>query len=135
MKINKPFEQIKVIFSDEELAEKLVSKKTVVDLVKKKVRDIVIEDDVVKCKYQVDSKYSYNLHFVRNEDNTVEFNARISGFYWLLVVGLLFGYKLDLGWIGFLLGPVLLLVVSFAFKYFVVQGMANRIYERWDDLV
>ena len=70
-KIEKSFDDLKIIFANEELAEKLISKKYIFDLHKNKIESISIEENIIRCTYSPDSRYSFKLIFERNSINLI----------------------------------------------------------------
>ena len=87
-KIEKSFDDLKKIFANEELAEKLISKKYIFDLHKKKIKSISIEENIIQCTYSPDSLIkSYKLIFERNTNNQIDFTLKIPlGFFAIILI-------------------------------------------------
>ena len=71
MIINKQFDELKQIFNDEQQTENLIAKKYLVNLKKKKIENIKIEENSINCTYSPDNKYSYKLKFVKTGEGLI----------------------------------------------------------------
>ncbi len=136
MIINKQFDELKQIFNDEQQTENLIAKKYLVNLKKKKIENIKIEENSINCTYSPDNKYSYKLKFVKTGEGLIEFNVKIPSLVFLVLVGGLIGSRFidEVGIIGIILGIGLFFMISLVFKSFVKNGIKNRIIKNWDEV-
>lgn len=136
MEINKSFDELKQIFSNEELAEKLIPKKNFLDLKNKKINSIKIEENSISCTYSIDSKYSYNLKFIKTDDGLITFSVNMPALVYLIPIGGFIGYRFmdDFGVIGIFLGIGLFFLISLIFKSSVKNGIKKRMIKRWNDV-
>jgi hypothetical protein len=135
-KIEKSFDDLKKIFANEELAEKLISKKYIFDLHKKKIESISIEENIIRCTYSPDSRYSFKLIFERNSINQIDFSLTNSSVIFIIIVcGLLVLRFIDeFGWIGILIGVGVFYLATKILLAFVKEGIVERINKRWDEV-
>jgi hypothetical protein len=136
MIINKQFDELKQIFNDEQQTENLIAKKYLVNLKKKKIENIKIEENSINCTYSPDNKYSYKLKFVKTGEGLIEFSVKIPSLVFLVLVGGLIGSRFidEVGIIGIILGIGLFFMISLVFKSFVKNGIKNRIIKNWDEV-
>ncbi|MCX6191399.1 MAG: hypothetical protein NT109_03870 [Flavobacteriia bacterium] len=135
-KIEKSFDDLKKIFANEELAEKLISKKYIFDLHKKKIESITIEENIIRCTYSPDSRYSFKLIFERNTNNQIDFSLTNSSVILIIIVGGLLGLRFinEFGWIGILIGVGVFYLATKILLAFVKDGIVERMNKRWDEV-
>ena len=135
-KIEKSFDDLKIIFANEELAEKLISKKYIFDLHKKKIESITIEENIIRCTYSPDSRYSFKLIFERNTNNQIDFSLTNSSVILIIIVGGLLGLRFinEFGWIGILIGVGVFYLATKILLAFVKDGIVERMNKRWDEV-
>ena len=135
-KIEKSFDDLKKIFANEELAEKLISKKYIFDFHKKKIEGISIEENIIRCTYSPDSRYSFKLIFERNSINQIDFSLTNSSVIFIIIVcGLLVLRFIDeFGWIGILIGVGVFYLATKILLAFVKDGIVERMNKRWDEV-
>ena len=135
-KIEKSFDDLKIIFANEELAEKLISKKYIFDLHKKKIESITIEENIIRCTYSPDSIYSFKLIFERNSINQIDFSLTNSSVILIIIVGGLLGLRFinEFGWIGILIGVGVFYLATKILLAFVKDGIVERMNKRWDEV-
>ncbi len=129
-KIEKSFDDLKKIFANEELAEKLISKKYIFDLHKKKIKSISIEENIIQCTYSPDSLIkSYKLIFERNTNNQIDFTLKIPlGFFAIILIAYSVIHNvIEFGWVGIFIGVGIYYLAILIYKYFVKQGIVDRI--------
>ena len=135
-KIEQSFDDLKKIFANEELAEKLISKKYIFDLNKKKIESISIEENIIRCTYSPDSRYSFKLIFERNSINQIDFSLTNSSVILIIIVGGLLGLRFinEFGWIGILIGVGVFYLATKILLAFVKDGIVERMNKRWDEV-
>ena len=135
-KIEKSFDDLKKIFATKELAEKLISKKYIFDLHKNKIESISIEENIIRCTYSPDSRYSFKLIFERNSINQIDFSLTNSSVILIIIVGGLLGVRFirEFGWVGILIGVGIFYLATKIMLAFVKEGIVERINERWDEV-
>ena len=135
-KIEKSFDDLKIIFANEELAEKLISKKYIFDFHKKKIEGISIEENIIRCTYSPDSRYSFKLIFERNSINQIDFSLTNSSVILIIIVGGLLGVRFirEFGWVGILIGVGIFYLATKIMLAFVKDGIVERINKRWDEV-
>jgi hypothetical protein len=129
-KIEKSFDDLKNIFANEELVEKLISKKYIFNLHKKKIESITIEENIIQCTYSPDSIVkSYKLIFEKNTINQIDFTLKIPfGFFAIILITYLAIHNLiEFGWVGIFIGIGIYYLAILIYKYIVKQGIIDRI--------
>ncbi len=137
MIINKPFEELKQIFNDEKLREKLISKKYLIDFKKIKITEINIDESLISCNYSPDTRYSYILKFKKTNDGLIDFSVRLPSLIVVILIGGIMGLRFidDYGIKGIFLGIFLLFLVSLLFKRFIANGVKSRIIKNWNNTI
>lgn len=139
MEIRKKFDDLVVIMNDPFKAEKLISKKFKLDLYAKfnnKVTEIIIDEYEVKCSYNVDAFYKFNLKFKKTSDGYIDFSLSAPSLFYLIIIGGILGIRLidNIGYIGIFIGVGVFALISYGYKSYLQQSIWNRINERWNQI-
>lgn len=136
MIINKPFEELKQIFNDENLREKLISKKYLIDFKKRKITEINFDKSQISCTYSP-NRYSYVLKFKKTNEGLINFSVRLPSLIVIILIGGIMGMRFidDYGFVGVFLGIFLVFLISLLSKRFIANGIKKRIIKNWNNTI
>jgi len=129
-KIEKSFDDLKKIFANEELVEKIIYNKYIFNLHKKKNDSITIEENIIQCTISPNSIVNrYKLIFEKNTINQIDFKLKIPfGFFAIILIAYLVIHNIiEFGWVGIFIGIGIYYLSMLIFKYFAKQGIIDRI--------
>ena len=138
MEIRQKFDDLIDIMNDPFKAEELISKKHKLDLygkINNKVSSIFIDEDngLIKCTYNLDGFYKFNLKFIRTIDGYVDFKLSAPSLIYLIIIGAILGFRLSstMGYMGIVVGVGVFAIISYIYKLYLQKTIWTRINKRW----